>query len=224
MIPTLAYVRRRFDELNRQCFGGTLPPIAVSMCRARTFLGKIVFKKRRQPGGGWVNSDFELRISVTRDLPQDTLDDTLLHEMIHYHILHRQMQDTSAHGQLFRAMMADINRRFGRNITVTHRTTAEENDSDTQVRQHWICVLRFADGHTGLTVAMRSSIFALWDGIARWPQVQSWRWYTTLDPYFNRFRRVRTVKAVRIDPADLEPHLTTAKPLLRDGSRIYIKR
>ena len=61
------------------------------------------------------------------------LEDTIIHEMIHYHILSNQLQDTSAHGKLFRKMMDDINARFGRNVTISHKPTEEEREKDREI-------------------------------------------------------------------------------------------
>lgn len=57
------------------------------------------------------------------DLPEDVVKDTIIHEMIHYYIMSNQMQDTAPHGKLFIAKMQEINRKFNRNLAVTHRTT-----------------------------------------------------------------------------------------------------
>lgn len=124
MIPTCDYVQRRFDEFNAQCFGGELRPIPVRLSRARSFLGQIAYRRERRLFRRDRFADFTLRISTHFDLPEDVLDDVILHEMIHYSILSRQIKDTSAHGRLFRSMMNDINSRFGRHITVSYRRTA----------------------------------------------------------------------------------------------------
>ena len=77
-----------------------------------------------------------MRISLDFDLPQEEWEDVVIHEMIHLHIAHHDIKDSSSHGPKFRAMMADINRRHGRRICVTARSTKEELDKDKRVRGH----------------------------------------------------------------------------------------
>ena len=144
--------------------------------------------------------------------------------MIHYSILSRQHKDESAHGPLFRRMMDDINRRFGRHITVSHRRTAEDNARDTAVRQHLVCRVRFRDGRSGLTVAAHTRLLPLWDALAGWSEVGEFRWYVTRDPFFNRFPRSKVVKVYRVDDAELEEHLRSAVPLMREGNAVRALR
>jgi len=224
MKPTRDYVQRRFDEFNTLCFGGELRPIPVRLSRARSFLGQIAYRRERRLFGPSRNEGFVLRISTLFDLPQDELDDVILHEMIHYRILSCQLRDASAHGPLFRSMMDDINRRFGRHITVSRRRTAEDNERDTAVRQHLVCRVRFADGRTGLTVAAHTRLLPLWDALSGWSEVSEFRWYVSRDPFFNRYPRSKVLKIYKVDDAELEEHLRSAVPLCRDGSVVRAAR
>jgi hypothetical protein len=115
-------------------------------------------------------------------------------------------------------MMDDINRRFGRHITVSHRRTLEDNERDTAVRQHLVCRVRFNDGRTGLTVAAHTRLLPLWDALSQWSEVSEFRWHVTRDPFFNRFPRSKVLKVYRVDEAELEEHLRSAIPLCREGS------
>lgn len=224
MKPTRDYVQRRFDEFNALCFGGELRPIPVRLSRARSFLGQITYRREHRFFGRSRNESFVLRISTLFDLPPDELDDVILHEMIHYSILSRQLKDDSAHGALFRSMMDDINRRFGRHITVSHRRTAEDNARDTAVRQHLVCHVCFRDGRSGITVAAHTRLLSLWDDLSRWSEVSEFRWHVTRDPFFNRFPRSKVLKVYRVDPVELEEHLRSAVPLMRDGATVKAER
>ena len=218
MTPTIEYIEKKFAEFNRQMFGGKLPKISVELSDAKTFLGQCVYKKRRKLFGRTELYDFRLRINTRVDLPENVMEDTIIHEMIHYYIGYNQLKDTSAHGTLFRQMMDDINRRFGRHITVSHRRTAEDNARDTAVRQHLVCRVRFRDGRSGLTVAAHTRLLPLWDALAGWSEVGEFRWYVTRDPFFNRFPRSKVVKVYRVDDAELEERLRSAVPLMREGN------
>ena len=59
--------------------------------------------------------DFSLNFSKLYEMDKQKLEDVVIHEMIHYYIHYHQIQDSSAHGAVFRKMMNDINTRFQRN-------------------------------------------------------------------------------------------------------------
>ena len=125
MQPTVDYIQSRFDEYNTRYFGGTLPPIPIKLSHARTFLGKVTFVRHRTWLFGSVrNEKFVLRINTRFDLPEELIEDTILHEMIHYYIAVNQIRDTSAHGRLFRREMKRINAEGNRHITISYRMSA----------------------------------------------------------------------------------------------------
>lgn len=220
MIASIDYVKQKFAEYNELCFGGKLNPLPFRLSRARTFLGQLRFKRRLCGKGTWHYSDFVFVISTKYDYPEAEIEDTILHEMIHYYILSNQIQDTAPHGKVFRQMMNDINKRFHRNISITHKRTKEEHDNDTEVRQHLICVIRLKSGKTGITIAAKTRLFHLWDRLPLVPEVEECRWYVSKDPYFNRFPRSISLKVYHVSPQELEQHLAGAQRLERNGNRI----
>lgn len=224
MRPTQEYIERRFCEFNAQYFGGQLPRVPVRLTSARTYLGQFGFKRKWTLFGGTKNYDFVLRISIRTDLPEQEVEDTLLHEMIHLYIVSKQLKDTSVHGQLFCQLMGDINRRHRRHITISHRRTAAEQAQDTQRRLHLLCVSTFDSGECGITIAAKSRIFQLWDTIPTFPHVVETCWYATYDPYFNRYPRAITSKIYRISSCDLAVHLKDARPVRRQGAILYFER
>ena len=60
------------------------------------------------------------------DLPEELVEDTILHEMIHYYIAFNHWSDTSTHGQLFRREMKRINEKGGRHISISYRPNPEQ--------------------------------------------------------------------------------------------------
>lgn len=230
MTADLAYIQRKFQEFNVLCFEGKLTPPSFRVSHARTFLGQVRYVRRRMDVSDseswtvrsedkvndmWHYSGFVFSISNKKDLPEHELEDIILHEMIHYYILSNQMHDTSAHGTIFKQIMNDINHRFGRHITVSHRTTKEDHDNDTERRQHVLCVSQLRGGQVGVTVAARTRIFQLWNGLPKIPDVLSCRWYVTTNPFFNRFPRAKTLRIYRADREELAIHLKDARPLVR---------
>jgi len=80
---TIPYIEQKFEEFNRK-FGGKLPKIPVELSDAKTFLGQYVYKKRRKPFGKTELYEFRLRINTRVDLPEREVEDTIIHEMIHF--------------------------------------------------------------------------------------------------------------------------------------------
>ena len=123
MIPSIDYIQSCFDEYNARYFGGQLPPVPIKLSNARTFLGKLTFVKHRKwlVFGDWTYTDFKLRINTRYDLPEELIQDTILHEMIHYFIAVNHLRDTSTHGRLFRQEMKRINTEGNRHITLSYK-------------------------------------------------------------------------------------------------------
>ena len=208
MKPTVEYLEERFDTFNRMCFEGVLPRIPIRLSNARSFVGHLQYRPVRDWLGRIVRrEDFVLRISTRFDLPEAEIEDTLIHEMIHYWIALEGIRDTSTHGKAFRAKMKEINDRHGRHLTISHKSTPEELDRDTCIRNHHVCVSRLADGRTAVTVAASTCVPRI-RRMLRWsPTVRSGVWFVSRDPWFNRFPRCRTPKLFPVDPDELRKHV-----------------
>ena len=214
MTPTVEYLEERFDTFNRMCFDGALPRIPIKLSRARTFVGRLIYRPVRDWRGRVVRrEDFVLRISTYFDLPEAEIEDTLIHEMIHYWIAWKGIKDTSSHGKEFRRIMKEINVLHGRHLTISHKSTPEEQDRDTRVRDHYFCVSQLADGRTALTVAAQPCIARIRRAFRWSTTVRSQTWYHSRDPWFNRYPHCRSPKIFTVDPAVLQPHLEGAEPL-----------
>ena len=137
MIPTISFVQTKFDEFNSLCFDGKLPPLTIKMSRARTFLGQLSYKRRIKLFGKVEKYAFVLKISTSFDLPEQEVEDIILHEMIHYHIGVNQLTDTSAHGQLFRKIMNDINTRFSRHVTISNNAPRHSTPPPDSMWWQW---------------------------------------------------------------------------------------
>lgn len=222
MRPTEDYVVRKFNEFNRLCFEDKLPPIPVRITQAKSYLGKIVFRREKTLWKKRRFADIRMLISNRRDLDADVVDDTILHEMIHYWILHNDIKDTSTHGHVFLRMMHDLNRRFGRRMTVSHRVTAEEADRIRERKSNLVCVSRLSDGRYGVTVAARTRLFQLWDGIEAWDMVKAFQWVFTDHPFFGRFPRSMKTKLYHASKEELGAALQGARNLQRVGSKIFV--
>jgi predicted SprT family Zn-dependent metalloprotease len=224
MKATIEYVERKFNEFNTMMFNGELPMLPIKLSNARTFLGKVNFRKRQTEEGKTENYDFTLFINTKYDLPEQEIEDTLIHEMIHYYIEWHQFKDTSAHGEMFQMMMKAINKKFNRHVSVRHWSTKEQLEQDDEKRQHFICVSRFKTNLRGITIATRTRLFDLWEQMKLFPDVVEQHWYASTDPFWNRYPRAVTPKIYRIPFDELEEHLKDAQELENTGKTIRIKK
>ena len=225
MIPTIEYIQTRFDEYNARFFGGHLPSIPIRLSHAKGFLGKVCYTRKRQGlFGGYRNTDFVLRINVRIDLPENVIEDTILHEMIHYSIAVRQLHDTSTHGQLFRLEMARINREGDRHITITHRLNDAEQAQAHIHKGRVVAVVNFEDGKTGIKVIPKQIRHILaWDKQARrrFPITQI-EWYYTDDPFFAKYPSSVALRIYLPEPTEALP-LDNAHRLLVQSCTVRLQ-
>ena len=218
MTVTLAYLKERFAMFNVECFGGVLPVPVLKVGRARTMLGSLKFRKRRSLLGRVRCSDFTLTVSSFYDLPQDELDDTILHEMIHLFIASRNMRDDAPHGRLFRLKMDELNSRFGRHITVSHRGRLEKAAHGRS--QNIIAVVQMQDGGVGVMRPSRTRIFETSRTLHLYYKVKSVRWYFSTAPYFDTLPRSLKPKAYKVDAEKLMAALADAIPVKVENDKI----
>lgn len=211
MRADIPYVQQKFREFNRQMFDGRLPEPPVSITNAKTYLGVCAYRKHRKWNGRLEYSDFKIRISRRFDLSRDEIDDTIIHEMIHYWIGLFSPADMPGHSPLFRKMMADINERFGRHISVSHRLSKEQQEQaiDNRPKRHIVARVVLKDGRTGIKVipCMERHIRRYRRGMMASGKVSSIEFFQTTDPFFNRFPSSSAFTVYFPDPDVLAKHL-----------------
>ncbi len=226
MRATIPYIEQRFEEFNRLCFSGKLPRIPIELSNAKTFIGMCVYKKRRTLFGKMEYYDFRLRINTRIDLPEKEVEDTILHEMIHYYIALNRIPDTSAHGRTFKHLMTTINENFGRNIRVSHRITADQREQayDNRERYHVIAVVAFTDGRTGFKVLPRvqRSILTYYNRVGQVKNVESVALYMSKNVFFNRYPNSGTLSVHYIDRPVVMQHLEDANEIECDGRTLAV--
>ena len=180
-------------------------------------MGMMTCRKRVGLFGKKHFSNFALRISKRFDFTEQELQDTLIHEMIHYYISYNQLQDSSAHGQLFRQMMNDINEKYGRHITLSHRSSREERLQviGSKPRPRVFAIIEMCDGDQYIKCVPRikQRIESMHRHLTSSPEVRSLKWYFSTDPYFALFPSSMGRKVQKIDPVELQPHLMNAEPI-----------
>lgn len=224
MIPDLIFVKNTFIQFNSQIFNSSLPAPRFTLTKARTFRGKLCYRVKKS-FLRTVNSDFELRISTSFNLPQKEWEDVVIHEMIHLHIASKGIKDTSSHGREFRKMMQFVNATHGRKIRISTKSDPFKEDNplaDKRVKAHFICLAKFSDGRLGMAPVAKTRIFSLWDYFSNFPGVVSLKWIGTTDTWFNGFPHIKNPKFYIVKESDLIPHLKGAAPLMRNGNNIKV--
>jgi len=219
MTPTVEYVQSKIGEFNALIFSSSLPPIPVKLSKARSFLGKMQYKKKKNILGRVSgNTDFLMRISTMFDLSESEQDDVIIHEMIHYYIAYKGIRDNSTHGKVFRRYMDEINRKYGRHISVRHKSAPGKVTPRSEViRPHYICLTRLLDDSIGVTVCAQTKIFELYRSIPKMCRIKQMSWYGSMDPFFNRYPRSKTPKVYKISQQEVEEHLSGAQKMICDG-------
>lgn len=224
MKATVPYIEKKFEEFNRLMFSGKLPKIPVELSDAKTFLGQCVFKKRRKPFGKTELYDFRLRINTRVDLPEREIEDTIIHEMIHYYIGYNHLEDASAHGPLFLSIMNEINRKFGRNLTVSYKSTKEQREQLKDKRSHYrvIAVVNFHDGRTGIKVLPRvlRSILYYYNNVLANKDISSIQLYMSNNVFFNRYPNSSALKVHFLEADEINKQLAGAEKMACDGKSI----
>jgi hypothetical protein len=121
---TIAYLKNQFNKYNTEYFNGVLPDIKIEISRTKKALGQFVYIAK-------TNTPLSIRISKYYDRTPIDIDQTLIHEMIHYYICFMGMKDTSSHGMIFMNMAREINEKSNFNIAATTYNTAPLQNKKT---------------------------------------------------------------------------------------------
>lgn len=222
---TIDYLERKFDEFNNQIFKGELPKIPLKISDVKGFIGLCSYKtKFGDDRNTLVPYDFSISINSRLDLPENEIEDTIIHEMIHYYVGYKQLEDASAHGPLFKTMMNLINEQFGRHITISHKCTDDEEEQsiDTSRRWHIIACVEQADGKFGVKVLPRiiEKIIAFNNKVMASGKVSKIELFMTDEPYFNRFPTSAAAYVTFVDKEEISKYLTDARHLTIEGNEI----
>lgn len=157
-------------------------------------------------------------------MPEEEVEDTIIHEMIHYYIGYNQLEDTSPHGSIFRQIMNAINEKYGRHLTISHKCTKTQNEQAVDQKQHYhvVAVVLFEDGLTGFKVLPRvlQSILKYYNGVKAAKGVISIDLYMSNDIFFNRFPNSSAYNVHYIEITEIKKHLEGAEKMSCDGKSI----
>lgn len=221
MYFTLPFIRDSFQRFNKLVFEGKLPTPCFMLSRARTFVGKFEARGKRD-WMGRTHWNYVLRFSTAFDLPQEELEDTILHEMIHFSLRVSDRRDATPHGPNFRAMMDTINARFNRHITISHKSDGSSSLSSRRLSWHIVGVVSFRDGRKGIKVLPRIEQRVLeWNRrVLTSSTVTSTKYYLALHELFQRYPNSTAMKVGIVDEAELNEALKDAIELEIVGNRL----
>lgn len=144
---------------------------------------------------------FTLSMSNYYDQSEYQFQNVLLHEMIHLSIAASGMEDTSAHGVVFRGMMARLNRE-GWSISVTTSmwgTPKAYTGSSTVIMQYLVLALEMKNGKYFLSSVNPKHARELARQLKLVPGVSHYAWYTTSDKWFEDMPKVRSFRGRNVD-------------------------
>lgn len=225
MIATKEYIETKFEEFNRQFFGGKLPKLQIELSDASRFLGLFTCDVKRLIDGSTENTNFKLRINTRIDLQQNALDDVIIHEMIHYFIAYHNFIDTSSHGKIFCSIMESINDNHGRHVEIAHKSsTEEEKEQYISKRKSWhvIAELELNDGTYGVKVLPRVSekVLKYFESMKNSKEIKDIKLYLHDNPFFNRFPTSASFKFHPLSHEVFIANIAGAKRLLINGTQL----
>lgn len=206
---TQDYIRLAFEKYNRLIFDDRLPLPVLKLSKARTRLGQMSCKRgflKRRP------YDFMISISSYFKQSQQEIDDVIIHEMIHYYIAYNEIKDTSAHGKVFRSMMAEINRRYGRHLTISVKTKGMEPTIAKQPTTCLVLAIEIDNGTCYLSSVNPKFAHEIALTISRISSVTSHSWFTTQDAFFLNMPRVRSLRGRKVSRTFYQEMMGRMKP------------
>ena len=221
---TLPFIGDSFQRFNKLVFEGKLPTPCFMLSRARTFVGKFEARGKRD-WMGRTHWNYVLRFSTAFDLPQEELEDTILHEMIHFSLRVSDRRDATPHGPNFRAMMDTINVRFNRHITISHKSDGSSSLSSRRLSWHIVGVVTFRNGKKGVKVLPRIEERVLeWNRrVLTASDVASTQYYLALHEFFRDYPNSTAMKVYVVEEEKLKEALKDAIELEIVGNRLHTR-
>ncbi|MCM1320200.1 MAG: SprT-like domain-containing protein [Muribaculaceae bacterium] len=191
-------------------FAIELPDVPMSITNGKQRLGCLhtnLRYNRNQP-----HLRYKMTFSGKFDIPQNQLEDILLHEMIHLAIDYARISDSGPHGHTFKTIMNTINKHFGRNISV--RLKMKDVSEHTLATPTRSFVFTFHLNRTNRDAFMRCAstvVLKLYRQLKGLSDVSDIKLYLTFNPYFALYPNSRTLRyfilteeiSQKLSPGDL---------------------
>lgn len=111
MIVTIPYIKEKFIYWNREAFNNELPVPTFELMTSKRTLGQYSYNRVL---GETIH---KIRISDYYDSLEKRINETIVHEMIHFYIKYKGIKDTSSHGPIWKRMARELSQKFDLNIT-----------------------------------------------------------------------------------------------------------
>lgn len=195
MRANLNYLYKKFVEFNETIFKSSLPPIEIKISRGGKVLG-CLHKKTSRLG---LRTSYSMTFTNRYDMPEQMLEDILIHEMIHYRVALDDIADTSMHGDRFKAIMNQINREHGRHISLRVELPKQVLESDNMSVRNYIITCRMNGYDPRLFMRCASTrIFYIYRELQNIRGVSDIRFYSSTSAVFNRYGNSRSVKLYKM--------------------------
>ncbi len=212
------WIEENFILFNTDYFGGVLPLPKFSVSKARTRLGSFKYKWKIIKSGFLHSSvkrksyDFTIRISNYYDITEKQYQNILLHEMIHFYIAFKNLNDTSVHGKIFRAMMDSLNEK-GWNVCVSTDVkkwpVTKSRENKKQI------VLAFTMENKCLFGVVNPNYVRKLDNMASNTSfIKSHSWFVSTDVFFQDFSRSRTLCGRVVPNSLFDKYIKEMQPLV----------
>lgn len=201
MTATLEYIETKFRFYNDLIFNTELKDVPFRTYRARRSLGLVRFRRTLLS-----RKVIDLGLNCAVDLPENELDDILIHEMIHLYIFQKHIHDSSAHGPVFRRYMSQINHTFGRNITISRKIETQSKIISPKKR-----VLFLSDSESGKYIVVviapsSNSVSRLKSYLEK--EYHSVRIFNIVDPFFEKyFSRGPRYRLYKVSREEIDEHI-----------------
>lgn len=218
MRANLLFIKERFDYFNALCFDNRLPEVKLRISSSLRTLGTLRHPRKLLPT--LCPEDVTLSISNRLDMSRDEIEDTIIHEMIHLYIFWFGIKDTSVHGEKFKQIMSALNRRHKRNVTVMHRSSAEQRKTDRIRKPRIVLVSIFKSGEKGVTVCNPRYAIELYKAIKKFSMVRQIEIIVSYHASFSHYPASKTAKIYKIEASVLEEALNDAVYMEYDANRL----
>jgi hypothetical protein len=139
MTITEEIIEEKFREYNREYFNNELPLPKFGLLKSYMTCGyfscKKIIGKRKLKGQ-------RLDISVYYDWDEDELKSVIVHEMIHYYLAHKHIDNELTHGEAFNEMAKEFNEKYGLKISAKVDCTGFKKTKNAP-RFSWFLVRMF---------------------------------------------------------------------------------
>ena len=127
MKVTFQRIVEKFKEYNQSYFGGELPLPRFRVLNTYSMLGRFfcyrITGNRRLRGQ-------RIDVSCYYDLSEAEFRDVLVHEMIHYYLAYKHIDNGLTHGEAFLKACRTFNQQYGMNIKVKARRNEYKRSED----------------------------------------------------------------------------------------------